>query len=128
MSNFMKRIKYGIRIIGAVIGTSVFAFMLFWGINEITGVFTYMHLDHERQIAQHIYDPKLTQERLDELTDDADSMFMWKRRIAAIELGKLGTKAQSALPVLEKLLQDKDAKVRAVAKEAVDKIQNDVEG
>ena len=127
MNTLVKSVKYGIRLIGSGSITLICAFILLWLFNEMTGVFTYMHLEHEREMSQQIHDPQMVQELLQDLVDDTNSIFIWKRRIAAIELGRLGEKARSTLPVLEKLKTDKDYQVRMVTKEAIKNIQQSSE-
>lgn len=45
------------------------------------------------------------------------------RAVAARSLGRMGAKAESAIPALEKLLEDEHPKVRELAQEALDKIR-----
>ncbi|NOY43484.1 MAG: HEAT repeat domain-containing protein [Planctomycetes bacterium] len=50
------------------------------------------------------------------------------RAVAARNLGKMGAKAEAAIPELEKLLEDKNEKVREIAKEALEKIRAETGG
>jgi len=46
---------------------------------------------------------------------------------AAINLGNMGAKAESAIPELEKLLEDENEKIQKIAQEAIDKIRADLD-
>lgn len=48
------------------------------------------------------------------------------RARAARNLGNMGAKAESALPELERLLEDENDRVQAIAKEAIEKIRADL--
>ena len=48
------------------------------------------------------------------------------RAVAARSLGRMGAKAEAAIPELERLLEDKNPKVRVIAKEALEKIRTEL--
>lgn len=101
-----KHFLWGVLIIGLVL-------LL---VNYTTGFFTRMHLANEETMAlEHGVDSPLYQQMVQELIDDLDSQTAWKRRIAAVELGHLGSGAADAIPALESLLGDEQQGVRTSA-------------
>jgi len=64
--------------------------------------------------------PWLFPEKQIELLDDRDFIV---RALAARNLGNIGARSESAIPELEKLLEDENPKVRKIAAEALEKIR-----
>lgn len=105
-----------------LLGALVVGLILF-GINYLTGFFTGMHLHNEEVMAiDHGPDSALYKQMVNELINDLHSETEWKRRLAAVELGHLGSGAQQASPALRGLLQDSQPEVRKAATLALARI------
>jgi HEAT repeat protein len=99
--------------------------LLILGINYMTGYFTQMHLRNEEVMAiEHGADSPLYKQMVNELISDLQSEITWKRRLAAVELGHLGSGAHRAIPQLQRLLDDETAEVRKAAALALARIGN----
>ncbi len=97
--------------------------LVFIGIDFTTGFFTHLHLSNEESLAvKHGADSDLFKQMVDELISDLHSHIPWMRKIAAAELGHLGTGAEKAIPDLEYLLNDEQKDVRTEAALALAKI------
>ncbi len=98
-----------------LLGALVVGLVLF-GINYMTGFFTHMHLRNEEAMAiEHGADSALYKQMVHELINGLQSEIDWKRRLAAVELGHLGSGAADAIPSLESLLHDGQPDVRQAA-------------
>jgi len=90
--------------------------IIVWGVNYFTGFLTSAHLRNEETLAlKHGVNSALYIQMVDELIEDTRSVEPWERRIAAVELGRLGTGAARAVPALEDLLGDDVMEVRSEA-------------
>ena len=105
-------------LLGAlVVGVILFCF------NYLTGFFTSMHLHNEEVMAiDHGPGSALYRQMVNELISDLQSEIDWKRRLAAVELGHLGSGAQQAIPQLKSLLKDSQQGVREAAALALARI------
>lgn len=105
-----------------LLGALVVGLLLF-GINYMTGFFTRMHLRNEEAMAiEHGADSTLYKQMVNELITGLQSGIDWKRRLAAVELGHLGSGATDAIPSLEPLLHDEQPEVRKAAALALARI------
>lgn len=103
-------------------GALVVGLILFC-INYTTGFFTGLHLHNEEVMAiDHGPGSALYKQMLNELTNDLQSDIDWKRRLAAVELGHLGSGAKQAVPQLQTLLNDDQPDVRKAAALALARI------
>jgi len=102
----------------------LFLGIIAWGVDDVTGMFTTLHLDNEETIAaNHDANSQQFSALLNELIEDTNSSQPWKRVIAAKELGKLGNEASTAVPTLQGLLDDDASEVRTAAARALNKIE-----
>ena len=82
-----------------------------------------MHLQNEESMAiEHGANSSLYKQMVNELISDLHSEIAWKRRLAAVELGHLGSGAQRAIPQLQVLLKDSQSEVRQAAALALARI------
>ncbi len=121
-----KLVKSITRLAIVILGTVFLTFPVLWALDGATGFFTYMHLKNQEKLVEMRNNPDLSEKLIVKLKKESESFFMWKRKIAAIELGKLGAKAKPALPTLQKLAEDKDFEVRESAEKAIQKINADI--
>lgn len=97
-------------------------FLVLLVVNELTGVFTSIHLKNEDQMVEANNKPKMTDKFVDELIADSKSTLSWKRAEAARYLGKLHMTEKTIISTLNVLLKDEDAEVQKAAREALDNI------
>jgi len=95
-----------------------------WVIDDTTGILTEEHLENEQMMAQrHGPGHPLYNQMVEELIADTMAPEDWKRKIAAKELGQLGSGASRAMPYLKELLRDETPAVRNEAAIALAKMK-----
>jgi len=90
--------------------------IVLWAADDLTGFLTIQHLRNEETMAlESGMNSPLYNQMVDELIGNARSKKHWERKVAAVELGHLGSGATKAVPALEALLDDGIMDVRTEA-------------
>ncbi len=114
--------KKQINLILSPLLTFIMILPILWVVNDLTGIFTYYHIKEQETLVNHIESEENLDSFIKELESDSESIFVAKRKIAAVEAGILGVKNKKIIEILTKLKEDSDQEVRNAAEKSLNSI------